>query len=138
MFVASASPSPRSLSAVALASASSTVRSRLGIGPDARRRLRALGACLRGDPLAFRLHPRQDRLGVLLRQIGAPDPHVVDGDAEILHLGVHLVADRGHDPLPIGRQHVEQLVVAEHPAQAAETTELSRPRMSSGIGPIAW
>ena len=37
-----------------------------GVGADALRRLGALGARLRGDALAFRLHARQDRLGVLL------------------------------------------------------------------------
>ncbi len=30
---------------------------------------------------------------------------------------VHLVADRRHDLVALGRQHVEQLVVGEHPAQ---------------------
>ena len=38
------------------------------------------------DPLPLAFHARQDRLGVLRRQVGAADPHIVDGDAEIVHL----------------------------------------------------
>ena len=115
--MASASPSPRSRSAVARASATSTVAIAFGVGPDALRRLRTLGARLRGDALPFRLHARQDRLGVLLRQVGTADPHILDRHAEPPHLDIHLIADRRHDLLALRRQHVQQLVVRQHAAQ---------------------
>ena len=88
-----------------------------GVGTDLGGRLGAFGARLSGDALTFRLHTREDRLGVLLRQVGAADTHVLDRHAKSLHLRVHPVADRRHDLVALGRQHVEQLVVGKHVAQ---------------------
>ena len=58
--------------------------------------LAALGAELRGLALPFGLHALVDRLAVLLRQIGAADPHVDHLDAVLIGLPVELVADARH------------------------------------------
>src|SRR6266436_6432502 len=46
----------------------------IGLGADLLRLLAALGAELGGFALPFGLHALVDRLAVLLRQIGTPDP----------------------------------------------------------------
>ena len=128
--VASASPSPRRRSALARASASSTVRSRSASARIRGRRLGALGAGLGGDALPLGLHAAQDRLRVLLRQVGAADAHVLDRTTPKPGISlVHLVADVGHDPLAVGRQHVEQLCCC--PARGAGWTRRSN---SAGRG----
>src|SRR5262249_48837732 len=85
--------------AVALATGLLRLRGRLGdqdgdlaVGPraDLLRLLAALGADAGRDTLERGLHALIDRLAVLLRQIGAPDAHVDDGNAEGLHLFTEL------------------------------------------------
>ena len=50
----------------------------LGIGADLPRGLGALGALLGGDALPLGLHARQDRLGILRRQVGPADANVLN------------------------------------------------------------
>ena len=78
----SASPLPRSSSARRVASARSTVTSRSASRLDGLRELRAVGADVRRLALALRLHALEHRLAVLLRQVGAAQPHVHHLDAE--------------------------------------------------------
>ena len=70
----------------------------LGIGTHGLRRFGALAAILRRLLLPLGFHPGVDRLAVFLRQIVAPQPHVDHGDAEVLCLLAHLVANLDHDP----------------------------------------
>src|ERR1700730_7507674 len=76
----------------------------LGIGADSLGRLGALAAVLRRLLLAFRLHAGEDRLAVFLGQVGAPDPHVDDIDAEGLPLSAYFIADLVHDRRALVRQ----------------------------------
>ena len=89
----------------------------LGRGADALGLLGTLGALLAGDAFAFRLHARQDGLGVLLRQVGAADADIRHLDAEAARLGVHPLADLAHDPGAVGREHRQQRLVAQRVPQ---------------------
>src|SRR5439155_10942703 len=60
------------------------------LGADLLGPLGTLGAVLRGLLLTLGLHALVDRLAVLLRQVGAADANVDDGNAESLRLVVEL------------------------------------------------
>src|SRR5260370_8123829 len=68
-----------------------------GVGAHGLGRLGALAAILPRLLLALGLHAGVDRLAVLLGQIGAPQPHIDDFDAETLGLGRNVVANLPHD-----------------------------------------
>src|SRR5487761_2459691 len=65
----------------------------IGVGPDLLRLLAALRAEFGGLALPLGLHALVDRLAVLLRQIGAPDPHIDHLDAVAAGFTIELVAD---------------------------------------------
>ena len=98
------------------------------------RRLGALAAVLPRLLLALGLHPRIDRLAVLLRQIGPPQPHIDDIDAEGLGLGGNIIPDLPHDRGALFRQDVVQGDAAQYPAQAAGH-QCRQPRTHPRLGP---
>ena len=90
----------------------------VGGGGDGLLDLFTLGAQLVGDALALRSHARENVVGDLLGQVGAPDAHVDDLDAEGFACLVHVVLDVAHDVVALGRQQVGQGVAAHHLADA--------------------
>src|SRR3981081_815662 len=91
----------------------------LGIGAYILRRFGALAAILPRLLLALGLHAGIDRLAVLFWQIGAPQPHIDNVDAEILSLHRDVVADLHHDRGPLVRQDVVPAGAAGHAGHAA-------------------
>jgi hypothetical protein len=89
----------------------------VGRSHDALRFFRALRAHLPPHALALGLHAGEDGLGVLLRQIGAPDADVHHRDAEVLRVRFHPLADLAHDPGPFRREHGGQGLVGERAAE---------------------
>src|SRR5580693_8627938 len=65
----------------------------IGVSAELLGLLRALSAELGGLALTLGLHALVDRLAVLLRQVGAADPHVDHLDAVGVGLGVELAAN---------------------------------------------
>src|SRR5882724_12793883 len=65
----------------------------IGVGPDLLGFLTALRAEFGGLALPLGLHALVDRLAVLLRQIGTPDPHIDHLDAIAIGFLVELLAD---------------------------------------------
>ena len=72
---------------------------------SALRRLVAAGALVGGLALALGLHPVEGGGEVLLRQVGALQPHVDDLDAEVARLDDRGVADAVHQPDAVGGEH---------------------------------
>ena len=67
--------------------------------------------------LALRLHTPVDGLAVLLRQVGAPDASIDDGDAEALRLGLQLRTHRGHELGPLVTHDIDGGGLAQHAPQ---------------------
>ena len=88
----------------------------VGLGLDRLLLLLALGTVLGRLAGALRVHPGEDLLGDLPRQVGTADADVDRLDAEALRLGVHLVADLGHQLGAVVAHDLRQVGLAEHAA----------------------
>ena len=60
------------------------------------------------------MHALIDRLAVLLRQVGAADPDVDDGNAERVGLPTELVAHASHQLRALVAHHLNERALAEH------------------------
>ncbi len=70
-----------------------------------------------GLALPLGLHALVDRLAVLLRQIGPPDPHIDHLDAIAAGFMIELIANPRHQSLALVPHHLDEGDFAEHAAQ---------------------
>ena len=86
----------------------------VGLGADRPCPLLALGAVLLGQALALGLHAPVDTHFGALRQLGAVDPDVGDGDPLVGQRIAALLRDVAHDRDPRVLQHLDQRVTPDH------------------------
>ena len=134
MRLRSASPSPRVCSAFECASATSTVTSRSALARISCELLAALGAEFGRLALALGLHALIDRLAVLLRQVGAPDPHVHHLDAEARASLVELIAHPRHQ-LGALVAHDMGRVASPSTRRSAELSRMESRELAPSIAP---
>ena len=87
--------------------------------------------------LALGLHALEDRLAVLLRQVGAADAHVDHRDAELLRLAVELLAHARHQRARSSRTTWVS-VASPSTRRSAELRKVESREFAPSIEPTVW